>query len=103
MQEEDEGARTEGSGLVVSLGEGELSLYRRVGGKLEFWRTIRGDAETLNRALASARELDSIASDLGGWSNALRFGLYPAKPVHPTRVSSGVFLQHELNGRFRKL
>lgn len=74
-----------------------LVLYRRIGGKLALWRELTGEPDELARAIASAREVTSLALSLGGWANALRLGLNPSKPVPATGVPARVFLQDELN------
>ena len=88
--------------LAVTRGR-TLQLFRNVNGHLERWRTLYGTPAELARGLASAQELDQMASALGGWRHALCLGLYPAKPVHPAKVGSGVFLQNKLNGSLGKL
>lgn len=80
-----------------------LAIYRRVGPTMQFWRAIRGGDFVQGKAIETAIELDELASALGGWAQALRLGLYPAKPVHSARVASGIFLQDKLNGGLRKL
>jgi hypothetical protein len=83
--------------------ESTMAIYRRVAGRMEFWRAIRGDDFTQLKAMEAAVELDVLASELGGWAHALRLGLNPAKPVHPARVPSWLLFQNKLNGRLGKL
>lgn len=86
-----------------AMADSRMTIYRRIGASFEYWRVVVGDPTVLARARWTALELDQLASELGGWAQALRLGLYPAKPIHSAGVSSGVFLQDKLNGRFREL
>jgi hypothetical protein len=89
--------------MVAVFRNGAVDLYRRVGDRMLFWRRVTGTPEELKSAVEAARFLDLEAARVGGWGNALRLGLNPAKPVHRAGASSGVFLQDKLNGRLGKL
>ena len=54
-----------------------MVLYRRVGSRWEYWRSIVGDAAAMQRALVAARQVDALARSLGGWSIALRLAGWP--------------------------
>jgi hypothetical protein len=96
------GISGEGNLKFVST-DTSMSIYRRVGPKMQFWRVIRGGDFEQMRAMETAVELDALASAMGGWAQALRLGLNPAKPVHSTRIASWFLLQDKLNGRLGKL
>jgi hypothetical protein len=81
----------------------ELRLYRRLDGRLTYWTTVRGSSEELQAALRTAQELTGMALELGGWANALGLGLYPAKPVHASRIPPRILHQDELDGGLRVL
>lgn len=85
---------------MAVMGAGSVTLYRRVGREMVFWRVVAGEPDELARAVEIARELDLMASGIGGWAHALVLGLNPTKPVHPARISTGVFPKYELNRRF---
>lgn len=82
---------------------GRLVLFRRVGGRLVHWRTIEGDENALKAAMWAAGELTLAAREIGGWSEALRLGLNPAKPVKAARVVARILPHHDLNGGFGEL
>lgn len=85
------------------MGRGAVTLYRRVGSEIVYWRTIEGTPEELEAAMQAAKKLDLEAARIGGWGNALRLGLYPSKPVHERGPASGVFAQDGPDGGLRKL
>jgi hypothetical protein len=87
--------------MLAVIEGGQLLLYRRIAGRLVFWRRVVGSDDELRDALGAAQELTALASEFGGWANALRLGLYPTKPVHPTRVPTWIFRKDELDGRLR--
>ncbi len=89
--------------MMAVMGRGSVTLYRRVGGEMVFWRRVEGTEDELRQAVGAADALHLEAARIGGWGRALRLGLYPAKPVHLVRRTTGVFLQDDLDRRLREL
>lgn len=91
--------------MLAVLGQGSATLYRRIGGKLVFWRTVKGSPRELEQALEAARSLQLMAAGVGGWRNALRLGLDPPKPVQCARglPRRRALSKHSPDGGLRKL
>jgi hypothetical protein len=89
--------------MLGILEEGRLRLWRRIGGRLVPWREIHGDDGRLLRALSAARELDALAGDVGGWTEAFRLSLDPLEPRNPRKVVARVLPKDSLDRSLRKL
>lgn len=89
--------------MLAVLGSGAVDLYRKVGHRVVFWRRVTGAPGEIQAAVEAARALDLMAAGIGGWANALRLGLDPAKPIKSAGRASGIFLQNELDCRLGKL
>lgn len=89
--------------MIALIENGRLVLWRRIGRRLTYWREVRGDAEKLNRALSSARELDELARGSGGWSQAFGLGFDAPVPRNLRKIPAGVLLQDDLDRGFREV
>lgn len=77
---------------------GRLTLFRRVQGRLVFWRVVVGDKPTIDAAIGAARELTIAAGEVGGWAKALCLGLNATEPEDPGGLVVPLFPQHGLDG-----
>lgn len=78
-----------------------LTLYRRIGGQLIWWRTITGAERDLDAALAVAQELSLLALAAGGWTKTSSLCFDTHKPIQ-TALTRRLRL-HKANGRLRIL
>lgn len=85
------------SGIVGVFRGNTLRLWRRMGRRWAFWRAVCGTEAELLRALAAARELDDLASALGGWAKALRLSLDPVKPRQAFKVVPRLVAKNDLD------
>lgn len=89
---------------ILGLIEGDrLTLWRVVDGRPVQFAAVEGSKAKIERALAYARELDVLATGLGGWAKVFGLRFNPPEPRHLVKVAPRIVAQDDLDSRLGKV